>query len=290
MHRPIPIIYKVKIGKNTHPEVPEINRRRDDDYEEKLKLAALLHDQGINPELWQEAEPAPWTAQKRFRETGEAPEDMFVAQGRLYRKSPAIAASRTQGAASLDAFLGEAPKPITDLVPVEKVQLRHPLGNKPDNLPAGDTALERYRRYAKLGVDPDHAYEGDAIPHHLQDGLKRAVIAEDGSEIPLGIPGVYRNPDDDMFYLAHFGTEERDAVKDLRRRLGMEKVERNNSADPIAANDNDSDIDEAVAQFYLRELEESQRKSMATARVRFDRNRLKNPIRPRSKPEGALKN
>lgn len=199
MHRPIPSIYKVKIGKNTHPEVPEINRRRDDDYEEKLKLAALLHDQGINPELWQEAEPAPWTAQKRFRETGEAPEDMFVAQGRLYRKSPAIAASRTQGAASLDAFLGEAPKPITDLVPVEKVQLRHPLGNKPDNLPAGDTALERYRRYAKLGVDPDHAYEGDAIPHHLQDGLKRAVIAEDGSEIPLGIPGVYRNPDDGMF-------------------------------------------------------------------------------------------
>jgi hypothetical protein len=260
MLRPIPSVSNGNIGKNTQPEVLEINRKRDSDYEEKLKLAALLHDQGVNPELWQEAEPAPWAEQKRFRETGEAPEEMFVAQGRLYRKSPAIAASRTQGAASLNAFLGETPKPITDLVPVEKVQLRHPLGNKPDNPPAGDAALDRYRRYANLGVDPDQAHEGDAIPHHLQDGLKRAVTAADGSEIPLGIPGIYRNPDDGMFYLAHSGTEERDAVKDLRRRLALEKAQRTNSADPIAANDNDPEINEAVAQFYLRGLEEPQEK------------------------------
>ncbi|WP_374367474.1 hypothetical protein [Dongia sp.] len=260
MLRPIPSVSKGNIGKNTQPEEPKTNRKRDGDYEEKLKLAASLHDQGVNPELWQEAEPAPWTVQKRFRETGEAPEDMFLAQGRLYRKSPAIAASRTQGAASLNAFLGETPKPITDLVPVEKVHLRHPLGNKPDNLPAGDAALERYRRYANLGVNPDQAHEGDAIPHHLQDGLKRAVTAADGSEIPLGIPGVYRNPDDGMFYLAHSGTEERDAVKDLRRRLALEKTERINSADPITANDNDPEIDEAVARFYLRELEAPQEK------------------------------
>ena len=36
-------------------------------------------------------------------------------------------------------------------------------------------------------------------------------------ERPLGIPDVYRNPDDGFFYLAHSGIEERAAVKELRK-------------------------------------------------------------------------
>lgn len=160
-----------------------------------------------------------------------------------------------QGKDDLDVYLGAAPRPVAELVPVDRVQLRHPLGNRPGTLPTGSEALERYRRFAKLGIDPDSAHEGDAIPHHLQDGLKRAVIGADGNEMPLGIPGVYRNPDDGFFYLAHSDTEESQSVKELRRRLATEKMERTGSADPIAANDNDPDIDEAVAQFYAQESE-----------------------------------
>lgn len=252
MRRPIPRLIPQKYGKNIPSEQLQDVTQAVPNYADKLKLATSLHEQGIDPIRWQEAEPAPNTAQRLYRETRQAPDDMFVVQDRLYRRSPAIAATPDQGKDDLDVYLGAAPKPIAELVPVDRVQLRHPPGNKPATLPAGSEALERYRRFAKLGIDPDNAHEGDAIPHHLQDGLKRAVIGVDGKEMPLGIPGVYRNPDDGFFYLAHSGTEEGKAVKDLRTRLATEKMERTGSADPIAANDNDPDIDEAVAQFYAQ--------------------------------------
>ena len=255
MRRPIPRIIPQIKGKNDPIEQPRDAAQLIPDYADKLKLATSLHEQGIDPVRWQEAEPAPHAAQRLYRETRQAPEDMFVVQDRLYRRSPAIAATPDQGKDDLDVYLGAAPRPIAELVPVDRVQLRHPLGNRPAKLPAGSEALERYRRFAKLGIDPDSAHEGDAIPHHLQDGLKRAVIGADGKEMPLGIPGVYRNPDDGFFYLAHSGTEEGKAVKDLRTRLATEKMERTGSAEPVAANDNDSDIDEAVAQFYAQTSE-----------------------------------
>lgn len=259
MRRPIPSVSllsknlnRPKTGQETSVEPPP---EPDPDYEKKLNLASHLHSQGVNPLRWQEADPAPHEAQRRYRETGQVPEEMFVANDRLYRRTPAIAATRVQGQDALDVYLGAAPKPVAELVPVGEVPLRHPLGNRPDRLPDGDAALDRYRRYAALGIDPDSGHDGDAIPHHLQDGLKRAVTDAAGRERPLGIPGVYRNPDDGFFYLAHSGTEERAAVKELRRRLATEKMARMGGAEPIAANDNDPEIDEEVAQFYWREGE-----------------------------------
>lgn len=259
MRRPIPSVSllnknlnRPKTGQETPVESPP---EPDPDYEKKLKLATQLHDQGVNPLRWQEADPAPHEAQRRYRETGQVPEEMFVANDRLYRRTPAIAATRAQGQDALDVYLGAAPKLVAELVPVGEVPLRHPLGNRPDRLPDGDAALDRYRRYAALGIDPDSGHDGDAIPHHLQDGLRRAVTDAAGRERPLGIPGVYRNPDDGFFYLAHSGTEERAAVKELRRRLATEKMARMGGAEPIAANDNDPEIDEEVAQFYWREGE-----------------------------------
>jgi len=136
----------------------------DPDYEKKLKLATLLHDQGINPVRWPQAEPAPHEAQRRYRETRQVPDEMFVVEGRLYRRDPAIAATRAQGQDALDVYLGATPKPVAELVPVAEVPLRH----------------------------------------------------------PLGIPGVYRNPDDGFFYLAHSGTEERGYAFDSIRKPSMD--------------------------------------------------------------------
>jgi hypothetical protein len=259
MRRPIPSVSltlnALNKNDNARKNLDESRPQTDADYDKRLKLAALLHDQGVNPPRWQEADPAPYEAQRRYQETRQAPDDMFVVEDRLYRRSPAIAATPAQGQDALDVYLGAAPKPISELVPVAEVQLRHPLGNRPEKLPEGNAALDRYRLFASLGLDPDHAHEGDAIPHHLQDGLKHAAIDADGKERPLGIPGVYRNPDDGFFYMAHSGTEERDEFKALRRRLAEEKMARTGSADPIVGNVDDPDINEAVAQFYRQERE-----------------------------------
>jgi hypothetical protein len=257
MRRPIPsgsLLNKNLKQLDTDPKQPaDPPLEPNPDYEKKLKLAAHLHSQGVNPLRWQEAEPATHEAQRRYRATGQVPEEMFVANDRLYRRTPAIAATRAQGQDALDVYLGAVPKKVAELVPVDEVPLRHPLGNRPEKLPDGAAALDRYRRYAALGIDPDSGHDGDAIPPHLQDGLKRAVTDAAGRERPLGIPGVYRNPDDGFFCLAHSGTEERVAVKELRRRLATEKMARTANAEPIAANDNDPEIDEEVAQFYWRE-------------------------------------
>lgn len=96
MRRPIPRLILQKYGNNISTEQSGNISQASLDYADKLKLATSLHEQGVDPIRWQEAEPAPYAAQRLYRETRQAPEDMFVAQDRLYRRSPAIAATPDQ--------------------------------------------------------------------------------------------------------------------------------------------------------------------------------------------------
>ncbi|MBK8160827.1 MAG: hypothetical protein IPK59_19380 [Rhodospirillaceae bacterium] len=225
---------------------------------EKLKIATALHTQGINPERWTEAQPASWAVQKAFQETGQKPDAQhFEVNGRLYKSGPRVAANQAQGQDAIDVYLGAAPKPVDQLVDIAKVPLRYPFGRPHEARDDRPDAHALNLHYARMGVDPGSAHNGDPLPMDQQPKLQQATRAPDGSEIPLGIPGIYRGYDDGFFYAANEGTQESAETQALRRKLALEKAERLSDPAPIASNDNDPEIDEAVARSYQpRSIEE----------------------------------
>ncbi len=104
-----------------------------------------------------------------------------------------------------------------------------------------------------MGVDPKSAHNGDPLPMASQPKLQQATRAPDGSEIPLGIPGIYRGYDDGFFYAANEGTRESPDVQALRRKLATEKAAAQGDAAAMVANDNAPEIDEAVARSYAKQ-------------------------------------
>ncbi len=78
-----------------------------------------------------------------------------------------------------------------------------------------------------------------------QPKLQQATRAADGSEIPLGISGIYRRYDDNYFYAANDGTKESGGAS-LRRKLAAEKATAAGDAALMTANDNDPEIDKAA--------------------------------------------
>lgn len=251
MRRPIPSASAAFIEKKVKELQPLGSPAADPGYAEKLKLAAYLHDQGIDPTRWTEAQPADWPTQQAFRATGEKDARHFEVAGRLYQTAPQVAATQAQGQDALDVYLGAAPKPVEQLVDVAKVPLAHPLGRPHDTSTGRPDAHALNLHYARAGVDPHSAHNGDPLPMAQQPKLQQATRGPGGSDIPLGIPGIYRGYDDGYFYAANDGTQESAEVQALRRKLATEKAEAQGDAAAIAANDNDPEIDEEVAWKYL---------------------------------------
>ncbi|WP_374385033.1 hypothetical protein [Dongia sp.] len=170
--------------------------------------------------------------------------------GRLYKTAPQVAATPAQGQDALDVYLGAVPKPVEQLVDVANVPLVHPLGRPHDTSTGRPDAHALNLHYARVGVAPDSAHNGDPLPMAQQPKLQQATRGPDGKEIPLGIPGIYRGYDDGYFYAANEGTQESAEVQALRRKRATEKADTQGDAAAIAANDNDPEIDEAVARSY----------------------------------------
>jgi hypothetical protein len=168
----------------------------------------------------------------------------------LYRTTPQVAANQAQGQDAIDVYLGAAAKPVEQLVDIAKVPLTHPAGRPHDTSAHRPDAHALYLHYARVGVDPALAHNGDPLPMETQPKLQQATRMADGSEIPLGIPGIYRGYDDGYFYAANDGTKESPEVQALRRKLATEKAQAQGDASAMAANDNDPEIDEAVARSY----------------------------------------
>lgn len=256
MNRPIPSNSAASITRKSEESQQLAPEKITQEYAQKLKLAQHLHDRGIDPERWAEAEPAGWSTQKAFRDTGRKPDDRhFEIDGRLYKATAAVAANQAQGQDALDVYLGAVAKPVEQLVDVTKVPLQHPLGRphaprtthgRPDSAEAHALNLH----YANFGIDPAKAHDGDPLPMPMQQRLQQVTKAADGSDIPLSIPGIYRGYDDGYFYAANEGTAESAEIQALRRKLAAEKTAAQSDVAPIVTNDNDPEIDEAVAQSY----------------------------------------
>lgn len=134
---------------------------------------------------------------------------------------------------------------------VEKVPLVHPTGRPHDTRADRLDAHALNLHYARAGVDPASAQNGDPLPMESQSKLQQATRAADGSDIPLGISGIYRGYDDGYFYAANEGTQESPEVLAFRRKLAAEKAQVQGDASAMIANDNDPEIDEAIAWNYL---------------------------------------
>jgi hypothetical protein len=126
MLRPIPGKNAGILAKKNEEIQPLEDNEREQENAEKLKMATVLHAQGINPERWTEARPASWAVQKAFQETGQKPDEQhFAVNGRLYKTSVHVAANQAQGQDALDVYLGAAaPKPVEQLVDITKVPLK----------------------------------------------------------------------------------------------------------------------------------------------------------------------
>ncbi len=258
MLRPIPSKSARIIAKKSEEIQPLEDDRTTRENAEKLKIATALHTRGINPERWTEAQPASWAVQKAFQETGQKPDEQhFEVNGRLYKSGPRVAATQAQGQDAIDVYLGAAPKPVDQLVDITKVPLRYPFGRPHEARDDRPDAHALNLHYARMGVDPRSAHNGDPLPMDQQPKLQQATRAPDGSEIPLGISGIYRGYDDGFFYAANEGTKESTQVQALRRKLAEEKATAQGDAAAMVANDNDPEIDEAVARSYQpRSIEE----------------------------------
>jgi len=250
MPRPIPSVSHSLIAKKAEELQPLESPKSSPKYAEKLKLAGDLHAQGIDPLRWTAAQPADWATQQAFQKTGQKDERHFAVGGRLYRTTPQVAANQAQGQDALDVYLGADAKPVEQLVDIAKVPLTHPAGRPHDTSAHRPDAHALNLHYARAGVDPASAHNGDPLPMDSQPKLQQATRAADGSEIPLGIPGIYRGYDDGYFYAANDGTKESPEVQALRRKLATEKAQAQGDASAMAANDNDPEIDEAVARSY----------------------------------------
>jgi len=250
MPRPIPGVRASLTAKKTQNLQPLESPEGQKEYAEKLKLAADLHAQGIDPTRWIAAQPADWGTQQAFQKTGQKGDRHFAVGNRLYKTSSKVAASQAQGRDALDVYLGADAKSVEQLVDITKVPLTHPTGRPHDtNKNRPDThALNLH--YARVGVDPASAHNGDPLPMESQPQLQQATRGPDGNEIPLGIPGIYRGYDDGYFYAANDGTRESAEVLALRRKLAAEKAQAQGDASAMVANDNAPDIDEAVARSY----------------------------------------
>jgi len=250
MRRPIPSASTALFAKKTQELQPLESPDLDQKYAEKLKLAGDLHAQGIDPTRWAQAQPAPWATQQAFQKTGQKDDRHFVVDGRLYQTTPLVAANQAQGRDALDVYLGAAPKSVEQLVDVAKVPLTHPTGRPHDRRDDRPDTHALNLHYARVGVDPKSAHNGDPLPMDQQPKLQQATRAADGSEIPLGISGIYRGYDDGYFYAANDGTKESAEVQALRRKLAAEKAAAAGDATLMVANDNDPEIDEAIAFNY----------------------------------------
>lgn len=253
MARPIPSATEALLAKKTQELQPLESPSKDAKYAEKLKLASDLHVQGIDPTRWTAAQPADWATQQAFQKTGQKDDRHFFVGNRLYKTAPHVAANQAQGQDAIDVYLGADAKPVEQLVDVAKVPLVHPTGRPHDTRDDRPDAHALNLHYARAGVDPASAQNGDPLPMESQSKLQQAARAADGSDIPLGISGIYCGYDDGYFYTANEGTKESPEVLALRRKLAAEKATAQGNAGAMTANDNDPEIDEAVAWNYLAE-------------------------------------
>jgi hypothetical protein len=251
MPRPIPSTTAALVAKKTQELQPIESPPKSEKYAEKLNMATDLHAQGIDPTRWTEAQPAAWAVQQEFQKTGQKDDRHFVVGKRLYRTTPQVAANQAQGQDAIDVYLGAKGKPAEQLVDVEKVPLVHPTGRPHDTRADRPDAHALNLHYARAGVDPASAQNGDPLPMESQSKLQQATRAADGSDIPLGISGAYRGYDDGYFYAANEGTQESPEVLAFRRKLAAEKAQVQGDASAMIANDNDPEIDEAIAWNYL---------------------------------------
>lgn len=253
MARPIPSVTKALLAKKTQELQPLESPSKDDKYAEKLKLATDLHAQGIDPTRWTATQPADWATQQAFQKTGQKDDRHFAVGNRLYKTAPHVAANQAQGQDAIDVYLGADAKPVEQLVDVAKVPLVHPTGRPHDTRGDRPDAHALNLHYARAGVDPASAQNGDPLPMESQPKLQQATRAADGSNIPLGISGIYRGYDDGYFYAANDGTQESPEVLALRRKLAAEKAQAQGDIGAMTANDNDPEIDEAVASHYAKQ-------------------------------------
>jgi hypothetical protein len=253
MPRPIPSVSRSAVAKELQESQPMESPKSSPEYAEKLRLAADLHAQGIDPIRWTAAQPADWATQQAFQKTGQKDDRHFVVGGRLYRTTSQVAANQAQGQDALDVYLGADAKPVEQLVDIAKVPLTHPAGRPHDTKAHRPDAHALNLHYARVGVDPASAHNGDPLPMETQPKLQQATRMADGSEIPLGIPGIYRGYDNGYFYAANDGTKESADVQALRRKLATEKAQAQGDASAMVANDNDPEIDEAVARHYAKQ-------------------------------------
>jgi hypothetical protein len=179
--------------------------------QEKAKLAQYLHAQGVNPVRWTEAHPAPQSDQATFQKTGlKSKDNQFEVGGKLYDWSPAVTATPAQAKAIADAYVAErsgkdddvisTPK-IEELVDIDAVPLKHPLGTPHTERPAEEHAA-LIRHYAQSGVDPDKAHLGDPVNMKDQERLKAQIektLPGDKTEIS-GLPGFYQGFEDGWIY------------------------------------------------------------------------------------------
>lgn len=233
------------------------------DYADRVKLAQHLHDQGINPLTWTQAQPASFAEQEEFRKTGQKPrENQFEVSGRLYDATPALAATPAQAKVALDRYLRdigdrttESAPPIEQFVEIDKVPLRHPLGQA---VAISDTRDNRLilRNMIKTGVNPKNAHLGDPVPWVMQEKLKQsfqrqllnsndAVSTRTPDEADEPEPGdlIYRNADG-WIYAKNEATREPDAVSHIRMRHAEKRGA--DTANPV----NDNDEVEEIAQYY----------------------------------------
>jgi hypothetical protein len=197
--------------KNTPTTDTGQRRERDNEFTEKRKIAKHLHDQGIDPEKWTEAEPLPYPDQEQFQAIGLKPNDLhFEVGGRLYRWAPHLVGNDNQRRAAIAEYEGKGKRPIEELVDLAKVSARHPFNQKHEPSEEAE-ALVFFRKLAAQGIDPVRAHLGDPLPRAQQEKLR-------GIE---GIPGVYRHPKDGHLYLKNQATEEDAEVADIRRRAAI---------------------------------------------------------------------
>jgi hypothetical protein len=138
--------------------------------EQRRKLAVELDAQGIYPPAWTTATRAPWSKQAVYRQTGfHDSAKHFLSHGELYERAnnPALTPSPEQAAESLKAYLGQAAKPIHEIIPIDQVPLAHPVG-QPMTPDSPEQAAAMAQLLAAQNVNHETWHQGDPVPPAMQ--------------------------------------------------------------------------------------------------------------------------
>jgi hypothetical protein len=156
--------------KTRNPQNARQNVSTNPDMEQRRKLAEDLDAQGIYPPAWTTATRAPWSRQAVYRQTGfHDSAKHFIANGELYERAnnPVLNPSPEQAAESLKAYLGQAAKPIHEIVPAEQVPLTHPVG-RPIAPQSPEQAASMAKLLAEQNVNHETWHQGDPVPPAMQ--------------------------------------------------------------------------------------------------------------------------